>query len=96
MMTAGLPVLFRVYLWKGKNQGMSRREGPGESGPLGVGNALSEVQFASGLISTSISVDTNMIYAPWQFDEPFSDSTRPIWAVIIFHPHGITFRLTLS
>jgi hypothetical protein len=33
----------------------------------------------SGLLSTFIFVDTNMIYAPRQFGEPFFDSTKPIW-----------------
>jgi hypothetical protein len=37
------------------------REGPGESGPFGVGNGLLEIQFAAGLKSISISAGTNMI-----------------------------------
>jgi len=54
-------------------------EGPGDIRAFGVSNGQSEIQFTSRLLSKSISVDTNMIYAPRQFREPFFDSTKPIW-----------------
>ena len=57
MMTAGLSVLFLVYLWKGKNQGLSRREGPGGVRAFGGGQ-----RSIGGSIPERVDID---IYFCW-------------------------------
>jgi len=76
-MTAGLRVLFRVYLLKNKNCGLVGGKARGAPGLWGEQWAIGDL-IQRGFISTFISVDTGMIYAPQQFDEPFSDPTKPI------------------